>query len=304
MATLLQANLSNIKMTFRRSGDVNNVRTSLIQKFWKVSKAAFDRESVGELLGHQRLLIAHSNDFTILYTLDLGGVEIGDLATSDYGDLKQAFDPGCRLRCSAVGLRQWTLSVPSQLRLQFLVGVPRLLPFAVPTPSGEGRRQLSVRPLRIFLPEIAERITHRVWHIHGFEVSGALLIKAREITAGGQVIIHHVKNLSIHTFHQPSQHNSFRTVIEVRKRYGVRAAEMKERSECADAHASGDVTLHSPIDAARSDQHIGHSSIFAIFGHELLLPDFREAICVAAKLWMIFDRTGFIQNTCIGFVTI
>src|ERR1700733_2309493 len=110
MAALLQTKSSDIEMTFRWSSDVNHVRAGLIQKLRQLGEAAFHREAVIELLSHQRLTIAHSNDLAVLDALDLQGVEVGDFAAADDGDFKHIDHSGCRLRCTAASLRQWRFS--------------------------------------------------------------------------------------------------------------------------------------------------------------------------------------------------
>src|SRR2546430_13101902 len=49
-----------------------------------------DRESLAELLGHQRLTITHPDDLTSFHPLDLGRMGISDLAASHDGDLKHS----------------------------------------------------------------------------------------------------------------------------------------------------------------------------------------------------------------------
>jgi hypothetical protein len=67
---------------------MDDVRPGLTQKFTQVGKVPLDREPFAELLGHQRLTVAHANDFTSFHPLHVGCVGIRDLTASHNGCLK------------------------------------------------------------------------------------------------------------------------------------------------------------------------------------------------------------------------
>src|SRR6476660_1629634 len=56
-------------------------------------------------------------------------------------------------KIAAQRLLHWNLGRPSQPGFQFLVAVASFLPFRVPSPAVEHRRQLSLGPVGIFLPQ-------------------------------------------------------------------------------------------------------------------------------------------------------
>src|SRR5882757_5546100 len=77
-------------MASRRSGDVDNVRPSLPQKFRQVAEIILDGKSFVELTSHERLAIADADDLASLDSSYLGGVRVCDLPTSNDGNLNHA----------------------------------------------------------------------------------------------------------------------------------------------------------------------------------------------------------------------
>ena len=57
----------------------------------------FDGEPLVELPGHQRLAVAHPDDFTFFQALDLGRMGVGDFAASDNCYLEHTVSPARRL---------------------------------------------------------------------------------------------------------------------------------------------------------------------------------------------------------------
>src|SRR5208337_1556938 len=166
---------------------------------------------------------------------------------------------------------------------------------AVPTSPVEDRRQLSLRPLRILLPQIAEAEARHMGQIQGFEASYVLLVQAQELTTGGKIIVDGVKNLAIDSSDQASQDDRLCTVVDVREGYGIGAAQMQEEAERSEADPTGDLRLASAIDTTRSDYNVWDAIVSSVFDDDLLLLDLCKAISVAAELRMLFDGAGFVQ---------
>src|ERR1700733_1347789 len=90
VAAVLKANPSNIKVTLRRRRNMDDVGPGLGQKFNQIAEVPFDRESIAELLGHQRFAVTHSHDLAIADPQYLRGMRVSDLPASNDADLKHA----------------------------------------------------------------------------------------------------------------------------------------------------------------------------------------------------------------------
>jgi hypothetical protein len=66
-------------------------------------------------------------------------------------------------------------------------------------------------------------MTNGMGKIDRFEASHVLLIQTEKLAAGGQVIVHDIEDLAVHTLDEPSQDDRFGTVVDVREGYGIRA---------------------------------------------------------------------------------
>src|SRR4029077_8830005 len=96
MASMLKARLGNLKMAFRGSGHVDNVRFRFPEQGRQIAEGSFNCESLAELLGHQRFTIASSDNRAPRNPLELRGVRIRDLAATHYGDSKHLILCLCR----------------------------------------------------------------------------------------------------------------------------------------------------------------------------------------------------------------
>ena len=67
---------------------MNDVRLCIRQEFCDILIPTLDRKPVAELLGHQRLPIANTDDFASLNSLYLLRVRVCDLATPNDGNPK------------------------------------------------------------------------------------------------------------------------------------------------------------------------------------------------------------------------
>ena len=92
-----------------------------------------------------------------------------------------------------------TLGAQFSRSFSFLVAIRRLFPKGVPSTAVERRRQLALRPPRISLPEVTERITDSVRDVDGLEFSYVSFVQAQELPARRQVVIHDIENLAIHS---------------------------------------------------------------------------------------------------------
>ena len=84
----LQTKLGRLKVNLRRSGDVDHVGLGTFEQFRQLHEGLLDRKAIAQLLRHQRLTVADSDDLGTLDPLDLSGVGISNLAASDDADLK------------------------------------------------------------------------------------------------------------------------------------------------------------------------------------------------------------------------
>src|SRR5580765_2798010 len=101
---------------------------------------------------------------------------------------------------------------PVQPLFQLVVTIPRLFPKGVPCSTVERRRQLSLRPPRISLPETTECITDSVRDIDGLEFSYVAFVLAQELSTRRQVVVHNIENFAIHSAPQPGQRDGLRAV--------------------------------------------------------------------------------------------
>jgi hypothetical protein len=69
---------------------------------------------------------------------------------------------------------------------------------------------------------------------------------------------------------------------------------MKEESECVNAYPASDGLPTGTVDTSRSDDHVRNSEVLVVLGYELLLLEFRKAVCFTAKFATRFDRTRFV----------
>jgi len=90
VASRLQASFGNLEMTCGWRRDVNNVRLGHAQQFVQLTKTPANRESLRQLARHQRLPVAHPDDFATAYPLDLRRVVVCDLSASYKRDSKHA----------------------------------------------------------------------------------------------------------------------------------------------------------------------------------------------------------------------
>ena len=88
MTATIETEAGNLKMAFRRRGNVNDIRSGFLQQFCQVCKLFFDLESLSELLGHERLRIADPHHLAAADSLDMCGMSIGNLATAYNGDFQ------------------------------------------------------------------------------------------------------------------------------------------------------------------------------------------------------------------------
>src|ERR1700730_2111536 len=120
----------------------------------------------------------------------------------------------------------------------------------MPPQAVEDRRQLSLGPPRIELPQETQGMTCRVRNIDGSEMSDVLLVPAQELPAGGQVVVDDVEHFTIDGRGQAGEHDGLRAVVHVRERYRVGAAQMEEDTERADADPTADIVFSRTVDGA------------------------------------------------------
>src|SRR6185436_11547292 len=96
-------------------------------------------------------------------------------------------------KIAAQPLLHWNLGRPSQPGFQFLVAVASFLPFRVPSPAVEHRRQLSLGPVGIFLPQPAQHVTHGARNVDGCESLHVALVLTQELSARRKVVVHDVE---------------------------------------------------------------------------------------------------------------
>src|SRR5215472_873457 len=88
VAAMLQASLGDLKMAWRRSGDVDNIGPGFIEKCLEAGEGVSDGKPFAELARHQRLAITGANDLASLDPLYLGCMRVGDLSAANESDLK------------------------------------------------------------------------------------------------------------------------------------------------------------------------------------------------------------------------
>src|ERR1700733_514263 len=186
---------------------------------------------------------------------------------------------------------------PPQPLFQLGVAVGRRPPLGIPAPAIESRRQLSLRIIRVFLPQITERIAEHVGDVCRLERTHVLFVHFQEATTRWRVVVHYVEYLSLDAADQASQHNGFRTVIDVGKRYGVEAAEVQERPKSPDAHARRNLSVTWTINAARPYCDVRDGKFFRELANNLFLFDLRVAVRASRMLRVRLDRTGLVESS-------
>ena len=83
-----QAAQANGKMASGRRCDVDHIRPCRVQKIIQVRVPSLDRKAFGQLLRHDGITVAHSDETAVLYSPYLRSVRIRNLATSDNADSK------------------------------------------------------------------------------------------------------------------------------------------------------------------------------------------------------------------------
>src|SRR5262249_37818135 len=86
---------------------------------------------------------------------------------------------------------------PADQPLHFLVAVAGPLPIRVPAPAIECRRQLFVRPNRVFLPGVTKQITQSMRNIKRPKSPHLTLVKTQKCAARRQVVIDDVEHLAV-----------------------------------------------------------------------------------------------------------
>jgi hypothetical protein len=119
VATLIQAHLSNVEVTFRGRGYVNNVRPRFVDHLIQIGEPPFDRESLGELLCHKHLPITNGNDLTVFYSAYLSGMCVSNFAASNDGDLNHSARSSGEPRNTALRLPLWKLLASNPI--EFLI---------------------------------------------------------------------------------------------------------------------------------------------------------------------------------------
>src|SRR5437667_3224236 len=114
------------------------------------------------------------------------------------------------------------------------------------------------------------------------------------LPARRQVIVHHVEGLAVNPFNEPRQDDCICAVINIRKGYRVRAAQMQERTECTNPDPARNTVLAIAINAAWSDYHVWNSALFSVLGDDFLLFDLSKAISLSAEFGMLINRTRFV----------
>ncbi len=109
MRSLQQTLLTDLKMTCRRSCNMNHIRPGLVKKPLHVSAVSFDTESFSQLSSHQFFPVANPNNFAPANPLDLRRVRVRNLAAPDNANFKHVFLPPCNFRDTASGPLRWKL---------------------------------------------------------------------------------------------------------------------------------------------------------------------------------------------------
>ena len=91
VAAGLQAHLSQLEVALRRRRDVDDIGLDRIEHLPSVPEISLDMETIGHLLGHQRLGVAYADDPCFGDPLDLEGMLIRHLPATDYADLDHLF---------------------------------------------------------------------------------------------------------------------------------------------------------------------------------------------------------------------
>ncbi len=107
VSVLFEAETREGEVGFGWGGDVDHVGPGLGDEFAEVGELGFHRETIGELLGHEWFAVADADDFAATDSLNLSGVEIGNLAATDDGDFKHAARLVRRLRHNGADHPRW-----------------------------------------------------------------------------------------------------------------------------------------------------------------------------------------------------
>src|SRR5437879_1453214 len=103
-----------------------------------------------------------------------------------------------------------------------------------------------------------------------------LLVRPQELATGEQFIIHDVKYLPVYTRFEPSQNDCLRAVNNVGQREKIRARNLNEKAESINTDSTTQVSLAGSEDRAWTDDHVGQSTVVAIFHDQFLLFEFSE----------------------------
>src|SRR2546426_904825 len=120
------------------------------------------------------------------------------------------------LEITPLTFSRWHSRLPPKTRLQLGVRVGGLFPESVPTAPVEGRRQLALRPVRIFLPQAGEDVARKMRNIDRPERLHVLLVQSQKRSARGQIVIYHVEDFAINARRQPGKYNRIGAVVDIR----------------------------------------------------------------------------------------